>query len=162
MFVGNFIKIDGTNGILNFGQPFTGRPTKLKGYYKYTTAPISSIPDESHQDYARFKDYKGVPDTCFIYIALGDWTEPVEIRTRATNRKLFDKNDEHVIAYAEMSSGSTVTDYQQFELELDYRATNRIPTYLIIVCSASKYGDFFVGGDGSTLCVDAFSLDYDY
>lgn len=162
LFVGNFIKIDGTNGILNFGQPFTGRPTKLKGYYKYTTAPISSIPDESHQDYARFKDYKGVPDTCFIYIALGDWTEPVEIRTRATNRKLFDKNDEHVIAYAEMSSGSTVTDYQQFELELDYRATNRIPTYLIIVCSASKYGDFFVGGDGSTLCVDAFSLDYDY
>ena len=30
LFTGKFIKVDGTNGILNFGQPFTGRPTKLK------------------------------------------------------------------------------------------------------------------------------------
>ena len=162
LFVGTFVKIDGTNGILNFGQPFTGRPTKLKGYYKYTTAPITDLPDEGTQDYTRFQNYKGVPDTCAIDIALGDWTEPVEIRTRSTNRKLFDKNDEHVIAYAEMYSGTTVSDYKQFELTLDYRATNRIPTYIILVCSASKYGDYFVGGRGSALYVDEFSLEYDY
>ena len=87
---------------MNFGQPFTGRPTKLKGYYKYTTAPITDLPAEGSQDYTRFQNYKGKPDTCAIYIALGDWTEPIEIRTRPTNRKLFDKNDEHIIAYAEM------------------------------------------------------------
>lgn len=162
LFIGQFVKVDGTNGILNFGQPFTGRPTKLKGYYKYTTSPITDLPEADSQDYTRFQDYKGVPDTCAIYMALGDWTEPVEIRTRATNRKLFDKNDEHVIAYAEMYSGTTITSYKQFELALDYRATNRIPTYIVIVCSASKYGDYFVGGRGSTLCVDDFSLDYDY
>lgn len=162
LFVGKFVKVDGTNGILNFGQPFTGRPTKLKGYYKYTTAPITDLPAEDSQDYARFQSYKGKPDTCAIYIALGDWTEPIEIRTRPTNRKLFDKNDEHVIAYAEMYSGTTVTDYKKFELNLDYRVTNRVPTYIVIVCSASKYGDYFVGGRGSTLCVDEFSLDYDY
>ena len=162
LFTGKFIKVDGTNGILNFGQPFTGRPTKLKGYYKYTTAPITDLPAEGSQDYTRFQNYKGKPDTCAIYIALGDWTEPIEIRTRPTNRKLFDKNDEHIIAYAEMYSGTTVTEYKKFELNLDYRVTNRVPTYIIIVCSASKYGDYFVGGRGSTLHVDEFSLDYDY
>ena len=78
------------------------------------------------------------------------------------NRKLFDKNDEHIIAYAEMYSGTTVTEYKKFELNLDYRVTNRVPTYIVIVCSASKYGDYFVGGRGSTLHVDEFSLDYDY
>ena len=129
LFTGKFIKVDGTNGILNFGQPFTGRPTKLKGYYKYTTAPITDLPAEGSQDYTRFQNYKGKPDTCAIYIALGDWT---------------------------------VTEYKKFELNLDYRATNRVPTYIVIVCSASKYGDYFVGGRGSTLYVDEFSLDYDY
>ncbi len=75
LFTGKFIKVDGTNGILNFGQPFTGRPTKLKGYYKYTTAPITDLPAEGSQDYTRFQNYKGKPDTCAIYIALGDWTD---------------------------------------------------------------------------------------
>ena len=64
LFTGKFIKVDGTNGILNFGQPFTGRPTKLKGYYKYTTAPITDLPAEGSQDYTRFQNYKGKPDTC--------------------------------------------------------------------------------------------------
>lgn len=162
LFIGKFVSVDGTNGILNFGQPFTGRPTKLKGYYKYTTSPITDLPKADNQDYDRFKSYSGVPDTCAIYIALTDWTEPLEIRTRQTVRNLFDKNDEHVIAYAEMYSGTTITDYKQFELTLDYRATNRVPTYIVIVCSASKYGDYFVGGRGSTLYVDDFSLEYDY
>lgn len=61
-----------------------------------------------------------------------------------------------------MYSGTTVTEYKKFELNLDYRVTNRVPTYIVIVCSASKYGDYFVGGRGSTLYVDEFSLDYDY
>jgi hypothetical protein len=37
-----------------------------------------------------------------------------------------------------------------------------VPTYLIVVCSASKYGDYFTGGAGSVLYVDDFSLEYDY
>lgn len=55
-----------------------------------------------------------------------------------------------------MYSGTTVTEYKKFELNLDYRVTNRVPTYIVIVCSASKYGDYFVGGRGSTLYVDEF------
>ena len=155
LFIGEFKKVDGTNGILDFGKPFTARPTKLKGYYKYTTAPINYAS-------AQYEAIKGQPDTCAIYMALGDWSEPVEIRTRPSNAKYFDRNDPRIIAYAEFNSGNSITDYTEFELELDYRSTNRVPTYLIVVCSASKYGDFFTGGSGSILYVDDFSLEYDY
>lgn len=155
LFVGEYLRTEGTNGVLGMGKPFIARPTKLKGYYKYSTAPISYTS-------SGFQHLKDKPDTCAIYIALGDWTEPVEIRTKPSDLKVFDKNDSHVIAYAELNSGENVSAYKKFELTLDYRATNRIPTYLLIVCSASKYGDYFVGGAGSVLYVDDFSLEYDY
>lgn len=155
MYVGNYIRTDGSNGVLNFGKPFTQRPTRLKGYFKYTTAPINKTNSD-------FTSLMGQPDTCQIYIALGDWSEPVEIRTKPSDRKVFDKNDPHVIAYAEMSSGESVLEYTPFTLELEYRDTARIPSYIIVVASASKYGDYFTGGDGSVLFIDDFSLEYDY
>lgn len=157
MFVGRFVEIPQgtTDGVLNFGKPFTAYPTRLKGYYKYAPAII----DYASGEYASLK---GVPDTCSIYIAVGDWSSPVEIRTASANRKLFDKNDKNVIAYAEFFSGTPVAVYKEFNLELKYRATNRKPTYIIIVCSASRYGDFFTGGSGSVLYVDELTLEYDY
>ncbi|WP_337493602.1 PCMD domain-containing protein, partial [Barnesiella intestinihominis] len=79
-----------------------------------------------------------------------------------SDRKLFDKNDPHIIAYADMYSGKSVTEYTPFTLELEYRDTDRIPTYIVVVASASKYGDYFTGGDGSVLFLDDFTLEYDY
>ena len=163
LFTGEYVKTDGTNGILNFGIPFEERPTRMKGYFKYKSMPIEDIPSKSiPDDYERFLPYLHKQDTCYIYAALGDWDKPVEIRTRASNRKLFEVNDPHIIAYAEMSCGSDVDEYKPFELELEYRATNRKPKYLVVVCSASKYGDYFTGGKGTILWVDDFSLEYDY
>lgn len=155
MYVGNYLRTDGSNGVLNFGKPFTQRPTRMKGYFKYTTVPIN----KTNSDLTALM---GQPDTCQIYIALGDWSEPVEIRTKPSDRKVFDKNDPHVIAYAEISSGESVLEYTPFTLELEYRDTSRIPSYIIVVASASKYGDYFTGGDGSVLFIDDFSLEYDY
>lgn len=155
LFVGDFIRVDGTNGVLNFGKPYSSYPTKLRCHYKYTTALI----DNTSSEYAYLK---GQPDTCSVYIALGDWNEPVEIRTRPSNQKLFDKNDPHIIAYAEFYSGESTSDYRELELTLDYRATDRKPTYIIVVASASKYGDFFTGGTGATMLVDDFELEFDY
>lgn len=163
LFIGEYVRTDGTNGVLGFGKPFTARPTKLKGYYKYTTAPINYLPSKSNtDDYNRFLPYQGKPDTCSVYIALGDWDSPIEIRTNPKDRKLFEKNGSHVIAYAEFNSGTTVSNYTPLELTLQYNSTSRIPTYIVVVCSASKYGDFFTGGAGATLTIDEFSLEYDY
>ena len=104
LFIGTYKETDGSNGILDFGKPFTARPTKLRGHYKYTTAPIAYV------SYG-YEHLKEKPDTCAIYVALGDWPEPVEIRTNPSNLAVFNKNDSHVIAYAEFYSGETTTEY---------------------------------------------------
>lgn len=154
MFVGKYVATDGTNGILDFGKPFTAYPLRLRGYYKYIPRTIDNASNE-------YSYLKGVSDSCSIYIALGDWDGPLEIKTNPNSRKLFDKNDKKVIAYGELVSGTPVAVYKEFVIDLKYRATNRKPTHIIMVCSASKYGDFFTGGSGSVLYVDEFSLEYD-
>jgi len=155
LFVGEFKRVDGTNGVLDFGRPFTEKPTRLTGSYRYTSSPIN------YYDKELFPHLANVPDTCTIYIALGDWDTPVEIRTKASERKLFDPNDPKIIAYAELFSGSSMNSYEPFTLELEYRDTERTPKYLVVVCSASRYGDYFTGGAGSTLWVDNLDLGWD-
>lgn len=155
IYTGKFARVDGTNGILDFGRPFSLRPTKLRGYMKYTSEPINYTS-------AEFADLKGRPDTCHIYIALADWTAPFEIRTNPKNRQLFDPNSPSIIAYGELVQGSSDSNWKEFEIKLNYRSTSRIPTYIQITCAASKYGDYFTGGTGSLLFVDQFSLHYDY
>lgn len=155
IFVGQYIRTDGTNGVLSFGREFTQRPTKLRGYLKYNCATINY----SNSEYTQLI---GQPDTCHVYIALLDSSQPVEIRTNPKNRQLFDPNGSSVVAYGSFQSGQTIPNYIPFEIELDYRATNRVPTYIMIVASASKYGDYFTGGVGSVLYIDDLELLYDY
>lgn len=155
IFTGVYVKTDGTNGILAFGRPWNLRPTKLKGYYQYSAAEIVDASKE-------FADLKNRPDTCHIYVALADWTAPYEIRTNPSDRQLFNKNASSIIAYGEMQFSGRMDAYKPFEIRIDYRDTSRVPTYLQITCTASKYGDYFTGGRGSLLYVDQFSFDYDY
>ena len=61
-----------------------------------------------------------------------------------------------------MQVGYDVPEYTRFEVELKYNATDRHPKYLLIVAAASKYGDYFTGGEGAVMCVDDFELLYDY
>jgi hypothetical protein len=130
-------------------------PTKLKGYYKYKTGAINYTDDT-------MKDMLGQPDNMSIYIALGDWSEPVEIRTNPKNRKVFDVNDPHIIAYKAIETSVEQLEYIPFELELDYRSTSRVPNYIIVIASSSRWGDYFTGSTESVLCIDEFSLEWDY
>jgi len=155
IFSGKYVATDGTNGILSFGQPFSQRPTKLRGYLKYKTTPISSVT-------AGYEALKGQPDTCIVWMALSDKAEPYEIRTNPKTLQVFNPDDPTVIAYGNFQSGVSIDKYRQFEIELDYRSTSRVPKYVVIVASASKYGDYFTGGNGSTLYVADLELVYDY
>lgn len=155
IFTGSYVRTDGTNGVLSFGREFSSFPSKLRINYKYTSATIDKIGEDA------LSYLKGQPDSCHIYIALTDWDQPLEIRTRPSERQLFDKNDSHVIAYAEYISGNSDSQYQQKDLVLDYRYTNRTPKYILVVASASKYGDYFTGGVGSKLLIDNFELVYE-
>ena len=156
IFTGDFA-LDGTNGILKFGRPFTSFPTALRLYYKYTTSTINRIGD----DVGSLSQLRGRPDSCHVYIALSDKSEPYEIRTRPSTRQLFDKNDKNIIAYGEFIKGESTSSYQQITIPLTYRATNRTPKMIVVVASASKYGDYFIGGEGSTLWLDEMELVYE-
>lgn len=155
IFTGTYKKTDGTNGVLDFGRPFTSFPSKLRVHYKYNCVTIDKVGDDA------MASLKGRPDSCQIYIALTDWDAPLEIRTRPSERQLFDPNDSHVIAYGELTKGESVTSYTQEDIVLNYRYTNRTPKYIVIVASSSKYGDYFTGGVGSKLWLDECELIYD-
>lgn len=157
LYAGNYVKTDGTNGIIDMGREWTTRPTKLRGWYKYQPQPINVVSEE-----LAHLNLKGKSDTCHFYMMLGDWDTPMQIRTNPNNRQLINYNDPGIIALAQFQSGDVTSEYTQFELEFEYYSTSRKPKYLILVASASKYGDYFTGGDGSVLTIDEFEFDYDY
>lgn len=168
IFAGAYKKTVGTNGVLDFGRPFTSFPTKLRIHYKYNSMTIDKVGDDA------LTHLKGHPDSCHIYIALTDWDTPFRVYTGKSETKvkidgqevtvkpqLFDPNDSHVIAYGELTKGESVTSYTQEDIVLNYRYTNRTPKYIVIVASSSKYGDYFTGGVGSKLWLDECELIYD-
>ena len=156
IFTGDFA-LDGLNGLLHFGRPFSAFPSSLRLNYKYTSATINMIGD----NVGDLASLKGQPDMFQIYIALSDRSEPYEIRNDPKNRQLFDPEDDGIIAYGEYSSSETVTTYKQLEIPLEYRAKNRTPKYIIVVASSSKYGDYYIGGVGSKLWLDEMKLVYE-
>ncbi len=156
LFTGDF-QLDGLNGLLHFGRPFTSFPTALRLYYKYTSTTINMIGD----NVGDLASMKGEPDICHIYIALSDKSEPYEIKNDPKNRKLFDPKDPNIIAYGEFTSNQTTSSYKQIEIPLEYRYTNRTPKYIIIVASSSNYGDYYIGGVGSKLWLDEMELVYE-
>ena len=175
IFTGKYVETDGTNGVLSFGRPFNSFPTKLRFEYKYKTSPINRMGGDWKEPWGRYisrdmyENMKGKPDSCSVYIALGDWepvmyknTEcPYLIRTRPSELHLFDLKDEHIIAYAQLTKGEDVPEWTTETLILDYRVKNRQPKYIIVVASSSKYGDYFTGGDQSLLQVDNMELLYE-
>lgn len=156
LFVGKYEKTDVTDGVLTFGRPYDGsHPSKLSAWVKYAPA---SITDRKTSNLDRKEKDLGQ-----IFIALS--TEPVEIRTKKSS-KLFNKDDACILAYGEKTFEDDYDDngnLKQVEIPLDYKesAKSKKSLYLIIVCTASKYGDYFEGGRGSTMYVDDFELVYE-
>ena len=152
IFEGTVGGIIPSGAALEWGVLFSSRPLALKGFYDYRPVAI---------DVAKgpYTDMKGQTDIGQIQFILTDWDAPFRIDTSA-GTFVDVQNDEHIIAYASMNLGQT-DGYQPFTLELEYRDRTRTPKYIVIVAAASKYGDYFTGGVGSTLYLDEFSFVYD-
>lgn len=169
MFIGEFIRTDGTNGVIGWGRQWTSRPVKLRGYARYAPVAVS----RENADYAALK--KGDMDQGTIYIALLDDSQlkedsgkqyPVIVKTKNDKdnpRQLFDKNGSNVIAYGEMvfKDATSGDGFQEFEITLDYKRNDVKPTYIMATASSSIGGDYFVGGDGSQLWLDDLELVYE-
>ncbi len=155
IYVGSYAGTDGTNGLVDMGREFSGRPTRLVGYFKYSPRPIDNVSKEFDAS-----QWKGKPDTCHICIALGDWDAPYQVRTKPTDRAVFNSKVPGIVAFGEIVHSGTVSEWTRFEIELDYRSTSIKPRYLLLFCTASKWADYFTGGTGSLLQVDEFRLEY--
>lgn len=165
-FAGDFAGVVGTNGLVRFGRPYTLRPTSLKGWVKYQLGVINCVPNGGTNGKT---PTTGDNDEGVIYIALGDWDHnvyggtpesPVLVDTR-NEATYFSPSNEGIIAYGELRFDASC-DWFQFEIPLEYRTFDRVPTHIIIVCTSSRYGDYFVGSSDSTMWIDDFELRYDY
>lgn len=161
---------------INFGQPFTSRPTQLKGWFKYNRGTTI---DYSTGNYKTLLEQTG-GDLCSVYIALTDnagftyegkefayqidgdlsGDNPAEFKYKSTID--FSENNPHIIAYGTITDEEAkgTGEWQEFTIDLKYRDVTRIPKFIIVVASASKYGDFFTGSTSSVMYVDDFELIY--
>lgn len=152
IYTGSFVDIIGTRGaMIDFGRPYTARPSGLKGYYKYTSGVI----DNTNDTYAGMMGQK---DSCHIYMALFDWTGPFRVNTVEGTFIDLSWENESMIAFGELKSDQSISDYQPFRIQLTYRDYFTKPKYVVMVASASKYGDFFTGSTGSILLLDECEL----
>lgn len=167
LFAGEFLGTENTYyGILGWGRPFDTRPYALKAWVKYIPGTV----DYTETD----KISNGDLDIGKIYIAVGDWVGddssypqwPVVVRTLGP--KLFDPKSSGTIGYGEIEFTETLqaSDGGMVEVEIpinyeDYGGFNRIPASIIIVATASKYGDYYSGSTGSAMWLDDLELVYE-
>ena len=163
IFVGKYASTVGTNGKINFGQPFTSRPVALRGWVKFTNGPVDRI---GKQPSDRTLTANVDVDEGMIYMALGTWSadkyggsaeSPVQVYS-ADEKTFFNKNAPEIVAYGERVFTEPTNGWIQFEIPLDYRATDIVPTHLILVCSASRWGDYFTGSTQNRMWLDDFEL----
>ena len=167
MFVGEFLGTENTTkGILGWGRPWTTRPKALKGYIKYSPQAITHVDSDNLPDV-----HSGDTDSGILYIALVDDSHksyqsyksyPWIVRTADPANWLFSKDKPNVIAYGErIFTEATAGDGMiEFEIPIEYYKTDIKPSNIIVVASASRYGDYYTGGQSSTMWLDDLQLVY--
>ncbi len=151
VYIGDFVKVSGVGAELDWGIPFSSRPLALHGYYKYSPKAIDFAEDP-------YKSKMGQTDACSIKMYLCDWS--AKFRVNTSKKTFLQDDDPSIIAMCDFTSDVATNGYVEFTFPLQYRDA-RTPKYVVIVGAASRLGDYFTGGKGSTLWLDELSLVYD-
>lgn len=171
LFAGKYLKTDETDGVLGWGRPCTSRPKALKVWVRYEPGTV----DEGNETHIS----KGETDQGIIYVAVGDWagqeyggeTWPFVVQTKNASSLFSTAKDTYsgdgIIAYGEKVFTEAYKDgsnLKELTIDLDYDnygGYNRKPTSIIIVASASRYGDYFEGSGSSKMWLDDVELIYE-
>lgn len=159
LFAGTYVRTDGTNGVLQFGRQYNGsHPSALRLWANYRPGVVDIVKDSS------LGMSQGDIDNGQIYVALT--TAPIDIRTKPSERALFDKDSNEVLAYGQMTWDAAFGPDGSLALvtiPLTYKASaaSNKPLYVVIVCSASRLGDYFTGSTKSVMYVDDFEFVYE-
>ena len=137
----------------------------MKGWYKYDSKPITR---KNNAEVAPTEN-----DKCQLQVLLISTERPYKVlpvdgmNGPTYDGKLVDlETDPTVIARAIVNLDGTDTDadgkadWVEFELPLEYR-DYRTPTYVVVTAASSYLGDYFTGGEGSTMYVDEFEFVYE-
>lgn len=155
LFSGSFAGVSTSpqGGKVDFGRPFTARPSALKGWYKGFSGVVDKVESNPHINVGDTDQYQ-------IYVCLTTWDGVHRLETWRTET-FIDFNKDDIIAYGEMSSSEHVENWTEFSIPITYKRTDIRPTYILMVCCSSKYGDYLSGSTSSWLQVDDFELIYD-
>lgn len=178
LFTGQFAGLVGTSGgKVNFGRPWTSRPSALKIWCKYTTGKFNIIKNDNlgvtSSDYDRaqikvaigtwnYKDYGGTKDSP-VHVNTTDESTFVDFFTDEStiaNGELIIYNDGYMINRSEKVTDTT-SGWIEYTIPLDYRQLTTYPTHIVISCATSQFGDYFTGYDGGRLWIDAAELIYE-
>ena len=161
IFTGKYAGTSGTNGKIDFGRPYNAsHPSKVRVWVNYRPAKAVSGKG-AKTGYIE----AGQLDKGQIYIAISDAIKKVDTSDSST-LVTQEKAPDLFLAYGQYTFEEDFGDENELkmvEIPFEYfeKAKTVAPKYLIIVCCASKYGDYFSGGDGSLMYVDDFELVYE-
>ena len=179
LFTGQFAGLVGTSGgKVNFGRPWSSRPSALKLYCKYKTGKMDIINGSPVGVTLTKEDY----DRAEIKVAIGNWNyreyggtpeSPVHVNTTDPKTFVDFKTDKSTIADGNLTihhdgyflNGgdkviSATDQWVEYTIPLNYHDMETLPTHIIISCAASQYGDYFTGCSSSSLWIDAAELIY--
>jgi len=171
LFTGFFGGLVGTEGgKVNFGRPFTARPTGLKFWAKYTGGLITDVNGYPSGHPITKSDY----DCGRVQIALGIWDKktyggtnecPIQINTTDYSTFIDYNTDAKTLAYGEQEFQSSASDnfgtWTEYYIPITYKDLDTAPTHIVISCAASKYGDYFTGCRTSRLWIDKMEFVYE-
>lgn len=182
IFTGQFAGLVGTSGgKVNFGRPWTSRPTGIRLWVKYSGGDVNIITDLPEG--ADFK--KGYKDRASVKIALGTWSHrtyggtkdsPVLVNTTDASTFVDYRTDASTIADGELilygegrqqinggqvEENVAVGEWRQVTIPFSYHRLTEYPTHIIISCASSMYGDYFSGSDSSRFWIDGVELLYE-
>lgn len=178
LFTGQFAGLVGTSGgKVNFGRPWTSRPTALRIWCKYESGKINIMNNDNlgvtKSDYDRaqirfaigtwsYKDYGGTKD-CPVQVNTTKPSTFVDFYTDPStiaNGDLIIYNDGYMINNGQ-KVGAATSGWIQYTIPLDYRNYTTYPTHIIISCATSQFGDYFTGCETAKLWIDGAELIYE-
>lgn len=180
LFAGQFKGLIGTEGgEVNFGRPWTSRPTAMKLYCKYSTGKMDIIKKSpagmslSKNDYDRaqlkvaigtwdYKKYGGTKDSPVLVNTTDEstfvdfYTDPSTI----ANGDLIIYHDGYMINNGQKISATT-SGWIEYVIPFEYHTVTEYPTHVVVSFASSQFGDYFTGYSASKLWIDKVELIYE-
>ncbi len=161
LYTGNFItegipSIDDPRSNINFGTPFTARPSAFQVDYR-------CLPGEEYQD-ADGNDLPG-SDQADLYLLLekreGDQVERIGTAWFRSDSRVEEWTTVEVpVKYGRLTEDDPEFEYANIREGESWGDPDAAPTHIVVVFSSSALGDFFTGAIGSELYVNNFQLLY--